>query len=63
MFYLQYKKFYNKYKDRRLGITIDKKGRKKVDTEGVLKKNGRSYSFVAWKQYYDLQQKDRNEDI
>ena len=60
VFYLQYAKFYNKYKERRLGIA---KG-KKVQAEGFDEMRGgggrgRNYSFVAWKQYFSLQHGDR----
>jgi hypothetical protein len=63
VFYLQYSKFYNKHKERRLGI---KKGKKKVADQYDLDdrvggRRGRNYSFVAWKQYYNLQHEGEEE--
>jgi len=63
VFYLQYAKFYNKHKERRLGITKGKK--KRTDQfdldDRVDGKRGRNYSFVAWKQYYNLQHEGEEE--
>jgi hypothetical protein len=63
VFYLQYAKFYNKHKERRLGMN---KGKKKLIDQADLDdwaggRRGRNYSFVAWKQYYKIQH-DGEED-
>jgi hypothetical protein len=64
VFYLQYAKFYNKHKERRLGMN---KGKKKLTDQGDLDdwaggRRGRNYSFVAWKQYYKIQH-DGEEEV
>lgn len=63
-FYRSYSKFYKKYRENRIILlnTQKKKNKKQSNFELQHQRNGRSQSFVVWQQFYDLQNKPREDE-